>query len=139
MITILLEKIKALLLELKTNIENISFDNDYSLNERYCGLWVDGSKMYQRSFYVDELPDAGGYTIEIATLDDDIDKVVYMDGIAISKSTEGIYSRPLPFSASSADAIRIDVTNNVLRLITYTRWPNYMGYITIRYTKKQEE
>ena len=50
MITILLEKIKALLIELKTNIENIKPNNNYSTNEVEIGTWTDGSKLYKKSY-----------------------------------------------------------------------------------------
>ena len=43
MITILLEKIKALLSELKTNIENLPVGkSDYSSVEHIIGKWIDG-------------------------------------------------------------------------------------------------
>lgn len=42
MITILLEKIKALLTELKTNIENFKPFIDYSTQEHVIGKWIDG-------------------------------------------------------------------------------------------------
>ena len=50
MITILLEKIKALLLELKSNIENIKPNSDYSTNELEIGTWVNGEKLYKKSY-----------------------------------------------------------------------------------------
>ena len=52
MITILLEKIKSLLSELKTNIENIDVNssNEYSFDEKIIGKWVDGTNVYRKCF-----------------------------------------------------------------------------------------
>lgn len=50
MITILLEKIKALLSELKTNIENINTSTEFSTNETIIGKDIDGATLYSKTF-----------------------------------------------------------------------------------------
>ena len=59
MITILLEKIKALLIELKSNIQNISSDVNYYETETKGGLWIDGSQIYRKVIKIDN-PELGG-------------------------------------------------------------------------------
>lgn len=47
MITILLSKIRDLLIELKTNIQNIETSFSYSETEHKIGKWFDGSDVYE--------------------------------------------------------------------------------------------
>ena len=64
MITILLEKIKVLLSELKTNIENMPKGGlDYSLQETEIGTWIDGRKVYRKVIYKESIRD-GNVPIE---------------------------------------------------------------------------
>lgn len=67
MITILLEKIKALLTELKTNIENIKPSSDYSLTEQKIGTDTDGADIFMKTIHDDTqlvMSSSRSYTID---------------------------------------------------------------------------
>ena len=61
MITILLQKILEQVKALKTNIENMpsGTSQDYSLEEKKIGKWIDGSDLYQKSYKYENI---GGST-----------------------------------------------------------------------------
>lgn len=74
MITILLENIKALLSDMKTNIENIKPSSDYSLTEQKIGTDTDGRDIFMKTIHDDTelvMSSTRSYTI-----DDDVNTEV---------------------------------------------------------------
>lgn len=106
MITILLEKIKALLIELKYNIEHWDPSEQYSTEEKEIGHWLNDEKLYRKTFYSDTRV---GYKKNTELVLND----VIPDNINIV-STECIYNVSYEYGGKIYD-------------IYLDRWP-YFGY-----------
>lgn len=106
----------------------------YSTTEHKTGRKdIDGKDIYERTFINVQLKNNN--TTEIATLSD-IYSVVKIWGTAQNNTElDGLNARPLPFAGSSSNDIRLDVTNNKLRAVTFSDWSSYTASITIEYTK----
>lgn len=144
MITILLEKIKALLSELKSNIENIKTSIDYSMDEQIVGTWTEDGithDVYRKSFHVKELNYSGNY--EIVHGITNIKAILNGFGsCTIDGNTENaLFS---PFARCSTDNASIG-----FQIVTKTSifiWINTAFgtrptdlYVTIDYLKNEEE
>lgn len=133
MITILLEKIKALLTELKTNIENIKPTIVYSTNETEIGKWIDGKKLYRKTIYATSTDD-----IDLTSLH--IDKFIGFDyGGSIYKGSNNAYY-PITFYQSSSAKCTIYYQDGVhlLKFAAGTNPSTSFIYITILYTKTED-
>lgn len=104
----------------------------YSTNEQVIGTWIDGKPLYERTINGGALS-SGTHNIETLT----VEEVKLIKGFVVDPN-DASYMRPLPFSADSTNAIRVDVTNHVLRIITYSSWSGYSAYLTIQYTKSTD-
>ncbi|MBO7131781.1 hypothetical protein J6V85_00755 [Candidatus Saccharibacteria bacterium] len=71
MITILLEKIKALLIELKSNIENIKPTSDYSLSEKKIGTDIDGKDIFMKTIH--DIEQMNSSATRSYTIDENVD------------------------------------------------------------------
>lgn len=134
MITILLEKIKALLSELKTNIENIKSSIDYSETEREIGKWIDGTPLFEKTIVhknITRLQNAQDYSTGIT---DNI-KVVSFEGII--KASDKSY--PVPFATAAGISILYNEASGYLVTKGNDTFDNVDLYITIRYIKVEEE
>lgn len=107
---------------------------NYSTEEQVIGTWIDGSILYQKTYYCGNI---GNNTITNTPLNINyLRKIVYIGGVAMSVNNNAIV-RPLPQvdNSSMSNCIRIDTTDTLLRTITSGDWSTYDAYITIRYTK----
>lgn len=102
---------------------------NYSLTEQVIGTWIDGKPLYERTINCGALGN-GTHNIETLT----VEEVKFIKGFVVDPN-DASYMRPLPFPADSANTIRVDVQNNVLRIITFSSWSGYSAYLTIQYTK----
>lgn len=107
---------------------------NYSTSEQLTGRKdIDGKDIYERTFTNVQLTNNG--TTEVETLSN-IYSVKRMYGIAEHNTElDGINVRPLPFAGSSSNDIRLDITSNKLRVVTFNDWSTYVASITIEYTK----
>lgn len=132
MITILLEKIKALLTELKTNIENIKPSIDYSTNETEIGTWINNKKIYRKTIYATSTNE-----IDLSSLH--IDEFIGFDyGGSIYKGSNNVYY-PITFyqSSSARCTIFYEYGRSKLNFAAGTNPSTSFIYITIIYTKKE--
>ena len=106
---------------------------EYSTTEKVIGTWIDGSPLYQKTIDVGVLPNNNTKSVSI---DSNIDLIIKFEGFT-SSTTDRTYQRPLPMVGSGNALIRVDRNGNDLRIITYTDWTTYTGYVTITYTKQQ--
>lgn len=110
---------------------------NYSTTEVDTGCtWIDGKPIYKKTYSMGALINGGGTLAQnISSLD--FETVVELRGIAINPTTKNV--RPLPLVANElSDMVRIDVTNNAIRVITTTgsSWATaYNAYVTLWYTK----
>ena len=102
----------------------------YSQSEQVVGTWIDGKPIYEKTYYIESLPN--NTTLQIETLVN-INKVISFQGFCSYTLSDG-YFRPIPLPDGNND-IRADVTDNVLQIKTTTNWSQYEGYLTIQYTK----
>ena len=103
----------------------------YSTSEQIVGEWIDGSTIYEQTIYVDSFPNN---TSKNLTTPANIDLLI--DSFGFMKSTlQTGYFRTLPFAAGGTNDVRIDLNGGTLRVVTFSDWSSYEGYLTIRYTK----
>ena len=128
--------ISILVIEYTKTIDTPNTNNNtYSLNEVLTGeTWVDGKPIYRQCFPTGLLPNNGETHIDVSR---DIDMIVEMKG-CIQSSANPEQKRVFPFvgEPNSTNNIRIDhVENGKCRIITYSDWSKYSGYLIIEYTK----
>lgn len=114
----------------------INSPNIYSLNERKIGVWIDSKSLYQKTIYISQLPNSS--VLEIDPNVNNLYEIIYFNGYCapINKSDYPLsITRPLPNADSGTNAIRTDSQNGNVRVITYSDWSTYRGWLTIRYTK----
>lgn len=106
----------------------------YSTEEQDTGLtWVDGSKIYQKTLFIENAPsnDSASYTIA-----DDLDRVISYDGMFYG-STGGaedlFYSRS---DNSTSTWYSIILPTNALFIRSYISRTGSI-YVTVRYTKSE--
>lgn len=104
----------------------------YSTSEQVIGTWIDGKPLYERTINGGALS-SGTHNIETLT----VEEVKFIKGFMVDPN-DSSYMRPLPFPADSSNTVRVDVSNNVLRIITYSSWSGYSAYLTIQYTKSTD-
>lgn len=113
-------------------------DVNYSTSELDTGgTWIDGKKIYKKTFSMGALPSSGGSTTKSLS-GTTFDTIIDIKGIAYN-STAGNY-RLLPFvGVNLDDMLRMDVqNNNTIRIISSSngQWSGYNNsYITLYYTK----
>ena len=102
----------------------------YSTAEKLTGgRWIDGKPIYSRTISCGALGN-GTHNIETLT----VEEVKFIKGFVVAQN-DASNMRPLPLPDYSASTIRVDVTDGVLRIITYSSWSGYDAYLTIEYTK----
>lgn len=106
----------------------------YSTEEHVVGQWIDGSTVYEQTFYLSQLPN--NTTVKIVK--SGVAFLVKLFGTAYASSGVKAF-RPIPFAADSTNTIRADFDGqdgtDGIRIQTYTNWSAYRAYITIQYTK----
>lgn len=117
---------------IKAQLEELA--SPYSTTEHKTGRKdTDGKDIYERTFVNVQLKNNN--ITEVAPLSD-IYSIVKIWGTAQNNTeADGINARPLPFAGSSSNDIRLDITNNKLRVVTFSDWSSYTAKITIEYTK----
>lgn len=107
----------------------------YSTEEHEVGKWIDGSTIYEKTFY-----DAGGVTggVFINHGISNIDKIIDYEGFCYDNQGEDIY----PFPRISGDAANIGVSGisqTQIKVMTANAFGKriYDIYVTIRYTKSE--
>lgn len=103
----------------------------YSTDEKVVGTWIDGSAIYEKTIYVDSFPNNTSKNLSTpANLDMLIDSFGFMKSTTLTG-----YFRTLPFAAGGSNDVRVDLNGGTLRVVTFSDWSGYDGYLTIRYTK----
>ena len=144
MITILLSKIRDLLSELKTNIENIQPGGniDYSTDEKKIGTWIDGSDLYQKTFFFDDLGWHQGSWIDhfLDTYEDGINIINFWGWFEHLNSTARF---PICYYRSSSEFVTVTMSTNKsdLDILPNLGAVNYIEdlCVTIQYTKPVPE
>lgn len=103
----------------------------YSTEEKVVGTWIDGSAIYEKTIYVDSFPNN---TSKNLTTPANLDMLIDSFGFMKSTTLTG-YFRTLPFAAGGSNDVRVDLNGGTLRVVTFSDWSGYDGYLTIRYTK----
>lgn len=104
--------------------EEVDGPNDYSLEEKVIGKWVDGKPLYQKTIYISSL-EAGDYPHGIS----DIEYIT--DIIGIQKNLYSNIWVPLWHYADQSFRIVVNRTN----ISIAGSLSSQMAYITLRYTK----
>ena len=114
---------------------------NYSLDEQEIGLWIDGSKLYQKTYSFGALPNNGLKSLSTGFLDSEI-KIIDITGIAINPSTKATLTIPRSWLAADMTKYIIDLICNSIdnyyniRISDGVDYSSYSEtYITIRYIK----
>lgn len=131
---------KTTLDKLSTSNEgNLLFDgkeisgglHEYSTEEQIIGKWIDGKPIYEKVINMGYLPNSSSINIDVSELN--IDNIIELRGMCYTDDKKNI--RPITLGTSDTNAIRIDVTNNTIRIFTWSDWSAYNSFCIIQYTK----
>lgn len=113
------------------NVDFTTLSGNYSTAEIDTGFtWVDGKRVYKKSYYIGSLPNAT--TKSIALDISNLDYVISIDGIA----KDGNYQLPINFPAGDGTlVIRTFINYPNIIIGTGQDRTSYSGYLTIFYTK----
>lgn len=113
------------------NVDFTTLSGNYSTAEIDTGFtWVDGKRIYKKSYYIGSLPNAT--TKSIALDISNLDYVISMYGIA----KDGNYQLPINFPAGDGTlVIRTFINYPNIIIGTGQDRTSYSGYLTIFYTK----
>lgn len=118
-----------------TYFMNIEGRDDYGPDEHLVGYWYDGKPLYQRTIYIEHLPDntEQGYEHHIT----DIDFIFYHAGL-LHRTTNG-NTIPLNFpstgTAGNSSQTTVYVNKTHLYIQTMMNRSDCIAYATLRYTK----
>jgi len=107
----------------------------YSEDEREVGVWLNGKPLYEKTIFVDSFPNNTSKSLTTPT---SLELLIDSFGFMKSKTSTG-YCRTLPFAAGGTNDVRVDTNDGTLRVVTFSDWSSYEGYITIRYTKSTDQ
>jgi hypothetical protein len=119
-----------------------SSGHNYSTDEQVVGTWIDGSTIYEKTFYVDNIRYTTACTyLEIGSISN-ANNIIELVGILSNSAKTRMYNLPYiaPTNNSKYTYTVFDFTgeygnpNSVFFYATDT-WPTASLKITIRYTK----
>ena len=105
--------------------------HEYSTEEKIVGKWIDGKSIYEKVINSGYLPNASSISINASALN--IDSIIQLKGMTFT--ADKLNQRPITLGTSDSNAIRIDFTNNNIRIFTWSNWSAYDSFIIIQYTK----
>ena len=105
--------------------------HEYSTEEKVVGKWIDGKPIYEKVINSEYLLNNGTISIDVSSLN--IDNIIQLKGMTFTDDKTQF--RPITLGTSDNNAIRIDFSNNNIRIITWSNWTAYKSFIIIQYTK----
>lgn len=109
-------------------LDELTLRQDYSLEEKEIGTWVDGKKIYRKTIFL-----VGTFSAESSTVvmsDSDIDTIINMYGITVN---DNIFQTTIPYSYPNQNMAIYRHNGNIYY---YTKINISNVYITLEYTKK---
>lgn len=123
------------------NINPASSSINYSTDETEIGTWINGSKLYQKTYSFGALPNNTQKTLSTGFTTSEI-KIVDITGISINPETYATFTLPRAWVSASNTRNLIDVICNVaddyynIRITDAVDYSSYTEtYITLRYIK----
>ena len=113
------------------SLPKIKSIHNYSTEEQIVGTWIDGKPIYEKVINSGYLANNNSITIDVSHLN--INDVIQLKGIAFTDDKKQF--RPITLGTSDSNAIRIDFTNNNVRIFTWSNWSSYNSFVIIQYTK----
>lgn len=113
------------------SLPKIKSIHNYSTDEQVVGTWIDGKPIYEKVINSGYLANNNSITIDVSHLN--INDVIQLKGIAFTDDKKQF--RPITLGTSDSNAIRIDFTNNNVRILTWSNWSSYNSFVIIQYTK----
>lgn len=110
---------------------------NYSTSEQDTGLkWIDGKKVYQKTFDCSTLPSSKNQSLDILHGISNLDTVISIVGIAKSSAAQV----PIVFAASGAQPafgtqITITINATTMSIFVGQDRSNFVGFVTLQYTK----
>lgn len=116
-------------------VGGIKKGDNYSTNEQVFGTWIDGKPLYRKTIDLGNMGNPVSKSVDVSALNIKVCAKMYGE---IHHNTQSTYNfRPLPMVDNTAlsNNVRIDITNNNLRVISSGDWASYNGTVTLEYTK----
>lgn len=125
-------------LELIKRIEELETSNEFSLEEKRIGTWIDGKPLY-RKVIKDETVYSNSETLQTYNIQhgiQNIDTVVGYSAIMTSKFYNTTYTLPYFYPGDGLMHTNAEqVTKDFIRFRNRTSWLNYNMFVVIEYTK----
>ena len=104
----------------------------YSIDEKIIGNWIDGNLLYQKTVYIDSLPNNS--TKNIAHGISKISSIIGIDSYVIWSSG---WTADLPWMVAGDDSETITVSAGLsnIQIVTKKDRTSMSAYVTLRYTK----
>jgi hypothetical protein len=104
----------------------------YSEIEREIGVYIDGKPLYEKSYYVAQLPSVED-NVDIANDITNLGEVISLTGIMINSTSH--MSIQLPYNADYEYGVQLAAYETYVRISVHTNRSAWKSIITLRYTK----
>ena len=111
----------------------------YSTEEQIVGTWIDGKPIYQKTFDMGNMTNAGTTTyakLKVALNVANFDKMIFATGIIYYTGSGYAFQGVLPYPKDADGAIALIDTDETYIQIEYLgNWNGCNAYVTVQYTK----
>ena len=114
-------------------IGNMENPYSYSTNEKIIGKWIDGNLLYQKTIYIDSLPNNS--TKNIAHGIANISSIIGIDSYVKRASGGWIADLPWVVSGDDTETITVSAGLSSIQIVTKKDRTSMSAYVTLRYTK----
>lgn len=114
-------------------IGNMENPYSYSTNEKIIGKWIDGNLLYQKTIYIDSLPNNS--TKNIAHGIANISSIIGIDSYVKWASGGWIADLPWVVSGDDTETITVSAGLSSIQIVTKKDRTSMSAYVTLRYTK----
>lgn len=109
---------------------------DYSTEERVIGKWIDGKNLYEKTIYIESLPNTNTGFYPIFADTSNIDRIFINEGTSVILTEDEYEQFPVNWYYHPTGAsIMTSIMNKHIRIVTSDDKSKAKAYITVRYTK----
>lgn len=115
-----------------------TFGRDFQLQEVYTKTrWTDGKKIYKKTVKLGALPNSSSDSVDLGLKN--VDTILWQWGTTYNSSDSYYYSHPFWMTQTSPARYAIYKAKSSMARKTWANDSNYSEYVTIYYTKQEEE
>ena len=115
------------------SIGTMDSPQNYSTDEKIVGKWIDGNLLYQKTIYIDSLPNNS--TKNIAHGIANISSIIGIDSYVKWASGGWIADLPWVVSGDDTETITVSAGLSSIQIVTKKDRTSMSAYVTLRYTK----